>query len=108
MTVSFTVQKFFSFIKPCLLIIDLCSCANGIYSVQSFPVLMSSSLLYIFLLRVSGFMLRSLVHLESSSVQGDKRGSFCIIVHAPVLFDWPHFLKMLFEGLMSGSSILFP
>ena len=41
------------------------------------------------------FMLRSLIHLDLSFVQGDKYGSICILLHADIQLDQHHLLKML-------------
>ena len=40
-------------------------------------------------------MLRSLIHLDLSFVQGDKYGSICILLHADIQLDQHHLLKML-------------
>jgi hypothetical protein len=44
---------------------------------------------------VSGFMLRSLIHLDLSFVQGDKYGSMCILLHEDIQLDRHNLLKML-------------
>ena len=44
---------------------------------------------------VSGFMLRSLIHLNLSFVQGDRYGSIFILLHADIQLDQHHLLKML-------------
>jgi hypothetical protein len=76
--VSFALQKLFSSMRSHLLIVDLSAYANGVLFRKSFPVPMSSRLFLIFssirfffsfLSDISGFMLRSLVHLELSFVQ---------------------------------------
>jgi hypothetical protein len=36
---------------------------------------------------VSGFMLRSLIHLDLSLIESDRYGSICIILHADIKFD---------------------
>ena len=43
---------------------------------------------------VSSFMLRSLIHLDLSFVQGDKHSSICILLHANIQLDHHHWLKM--------------
>ena len=40
-------------------------------------------------------MLRSLVHLYLSFVQGDKYGSICILLHADIQLDQHQLFKML-------------
>jgi hypothetical protein len=44
---------------------------------------------------VSGFMLRSLIHLDLSFVQGDEYGSIFIFLHTDSQLDQHHLLKML-------------
>jgi hypothetical protein len=44
---------------------------------------------------VSGFMLRSLIHLDLSFVHGDKYGSIFIFLHIDCQLDQHHLLKML-------------
>jgi hypothetical protein len=53
---------------------------------------------------VSGLMLRSLIHLELSLVQGNKYGSVCILLNAGIQLDQHYLLKMLsfFPALISG------
>jgi hypothetical protein len=48
---------------------------------------------------VSGFMLRSLIHLDLSFVQSDKYGSTCVLLHVDHQLDQHHLLKMLFPPL---------
>jgi len=43
---------------------------------------------------VSGFMLRSLIHLYWNFVQGDRCGSICILLHADIQLNQHQFLKM--------------
>jgi hypothetical protein len=43
----------------------------------------------------SGFMLRSLIHLDLSFVQGDKYGSTFIFLHTDSQLDQYYLLKML-------------
>jgi hypothetical protein len=40
-------------------------------------------------------MLRSVIHLDLSFVQGDKYKSICISLHVDIQFDQLHLLKML-------------
>ena len=44
---------------------------------------------------VSGFLLRSLIHLDLSFVQGDKYGFIFIFQHTDCYLDQPHLLKVL-------------
>ena len=43
---------------------------------------------------VSGFMLRSLIHLEMSFVRGDEYETICILLHADIQLDQHYLLKM--------------
>ena len=51
--------------------LPLCPCIQG-----------SSPALYSMRISVSGFMWRSLIHLDLSFVQGNKNGSIFILLHA--------------------------
>ena len=42
---------------------------------------------------VSGFMRRSLIHLDLSFIQGEKNGSICILLHANRQSNQHYFLK---------------
>ena len=44
---------------------------------------------------VSGFMWRSLIHLDLRFAQEDKNGSICILLHADHQLNQHHLLKML-------------
>jgi hypothetical protein len=44
---------------------------------------------------ISGFMLKSLIHLDLSSVQADKYESICILLHTDIQLDQQDLLKML-------------
>ena len=44
---------------------------------------------------VSGFMLRSLIHLDLSFVQGDKNRSIFILLYTDSQLDQHHLLKMI-------------
>jgi hypothetical protein len=44
-------------------------------------------------------MLRSLIHLDSSFMQGDGYGSIYILVHADIQLGHHHLFKMLFSIL---------
>ena len=53
---------------------------------------------------VSGFMWRSLIHLDLSFLQGDKNGSIHILLHDNYQLSQHHLLKMLsFFYLRSGT-----
>ena len=55
----------------------------------------SSSLFSSISFSVSGFMWRSLIHLDLSFVQGDKNGLICLLLHANCQLNQHHLLKML-------------
>ena len=74
LTMSFALQKLFSFRRFHLLIVFLSVCATGVIFRKWSPVPMHSSVLPTFSsmrFSVAGFMLRSLVHLNLSFVHGD-------------------------------------
>jgi hypothetical protein len=53
---------------------------------------------------VSGFMWRSLIHLDLSFVQGDKNGFICVLLHADLQLNRHHLLKMLSFFPLDGFS----
>jgi hypothetical protein len=72
--------------------INCWSCAQGI-GVHFRNVPVRSRLFPTFfpiILNISGYMLRSLIHLDLSFVQGYRCGSICLLLHANI-----HLLKML-------------
>ena len=102
--VSFALQKLFSFMRSHV-IVYLSVCATGV------PVRMLSSVpayaklfpTFSFIkFNVTGLMLRYLIHLERSFVQGDKYGSICIILHACIQLCQYCLLQMLFPPLHNG------
>jgi hypothetical protein len=96
--VSFSMQKVFSFIRSNLLIDDLSTCIIGILFRKLSPMTVSSGLFHaFFFIRfiVSGFILRSLIHLELSFELSGKYRSICIFIHAAVQFEQQLLLKML-------------
>ena len=110
MMVSFTIQKLLSFLRSHLWTVDLRACAKGDLFQKSFPVPMSSRLFPLFLLLglvYLGFMLRCLINLELSFVQGDKYGSICILLHVSIPFDQHHLLRMLWMYSSIPDSIWF-
>jgi hypothetical protein len=98
LTVFFALQKLFSFMRSHLSIVDLRAWAIGVLFGKISPVLMCSRLFLTFFsirFSISGFMWRSLIHLDLSFVQGDKNGSICILLHADCELDQHHLLKMM-------------
>jgi len=62
------------------------------------PVPVHSRLFTIFFslrFSISNFILRSMIDLDLSFVYSDKYGSMCILLHAGILLDQHHFLKMV-------------
>jgi hypothetical protein len=83
LTVFLVLQKLFSFMRSHLSIVDLIAWATGILFRKLSLVPMCSRLFSTFSsirFSVSVFMLRSLIHLDLSFVQGDKYGSICTVL----------------------------
>ena len=71
---------------------------NSLYTLNTSPQLVTEEAISYFLLhqiQCIWFMLRSLIHLDQSFVQGNKYGSNCILLHADCQLDQRHLLKML-------------
>ena len=86
--VSFALQKLFNFMRFHLSIVYLRARAIGVLFRKFSPVSMSSRFFPTFSpisFSVSGFMWRSLIHLNLSFVQGDKNGSICTFLET----CWP-------------------
>ena len=95
--VFFDLQKLFSFMKSHLLNVGISGWTVSVLLRKFSPVLMHSRLFPSFSsirFGVYYFMLRSLIHLNLSFVQGDKYGSTCIFLHAYIQVVQHHFLKM--------------
>ena len=87
LTVSFSLQKLLSFRRSHLLIVVLSVCATGVMFRKWSPVLMRSRVCPTFFslrFSVSGFMLRTLNHLDLCFVQGNRFGSICILLHTTI------------------------
>jgi hypothetical protein len=81
-----------------VLIVDLSACAINILFRKSCSVPMSLRVFPTFSsvrCNLSGFMLRPLIHLELITMQGDKYGLICILLHATFKFDQHHLMKVL-------------
>ena len=81
-----------------LSILDLTAQAIAVLFRNFPPVPISSRLFPTFSsisFSVSGFMWRSLIHLDLSFVQGDKNGSIWILLHANHKLSQHHLLKIL-------------
>jgi hypothetical protein len=94
----FALQKLSSFMSSCLSILDIRAWAIGVLfrKFPPMPWVWGSFPLYLLLdFSVSGFMLRSLTHLDLSFVQGDKYGSIFIFLHTDYQLDQHHLLTML-------------
>jgi hypothetical protein len=98
LTVSFALQKLCNFMRSHLSILDLTAQAIAVLFRNFYPVPISLRLFPTFSsinFSVSGLMWRSLIHLDLSSVQGDKNGSICILLHDNRQLCLHHLLKML-------------
>jgi hypothetical protein len=125
LTLSFVLQRLLSFMRAHLLILDPSSWAIGVLFRKLSPVPMSSRLFANFSsirFSVSGFTLRSLIHLDLSFMRDDKYG---IYLHSstyrqPVrlapfdgdtlivpLYCFGFFVKNQVCGFISESSIWF-
>jgi hypothetical protein len=96
--VSFALQKLCNFMRSHLLILALQAQAIAVLFRNFSRVPISSRLFFTFSsinFSVSGFMWRSLTHLELSFVQGVKNGSICILLHDNRQLCLHHLLKML-------------
>jgi len=84
LNMSFVLQKLSSFMRSHLSILDLRAWAIGVLFRKCTPLRMSSRLFPTFSsirFSVSGFMLRSLIHLDLSFVQGDEYRSIFIFLY---------------------------
>ena len=98
LTVSFALQRLSSFLRSHLIIVDLSAWAIGVLFRTLSPVQVHSRLFLTFCsirFSVSGFMLRSLIHLHLRFVQRDSYRSICIFLYALIQLDQHHLLKML-------------
>ena len=98
LTVSFALQKICNFMSSHLSILYLIAQAIGVLLRNLPPVSISSRLfptVSSISFRVSGFMWRSLIHLDLSIVQRDKNGSIHIILHSNCQLSQHHLLKSL-------------
>ena len=109
MTVSFALQKLFSFVRSHLSIVNLRTCANSVR--KSFTAPMSASLFPTFSsirFSVSCFIFGIPFHLELSLVWSDYYGSIYNLLHANIKFDWYHLLKVVSFFQISLSIIKCP
>jgi len=100
LTVSFALWKFlFLWGSICQLLIDHRAWVTGDLFRIFFPVWIclryfptDSSIRF----SVFGFMLKSLIHLDSNILKSDKYGRIFILLHIDCWLDQHHFLKMLY------------
>jgi hypothetical protein len=96
--ISFAVQKLFSLMQCDLFIVSLRCWAFGVLFRNSFPIPICSSVFptacwnYF---KVSGFLLRSLIHFELILVQGERQGSNFSLLCMDIQFSQQHLLKRL-------------
>jgi hypothetical protein len=84
LTVSFALQKLFNFMRSRLSILYLKAKAIAVLfrNFSSVPISFRISPTFSSInFSVSGFMWRSLMQVDFSFVQGDKKGSICILLH---------------------------
>ena len=95
LTVSFVLQKLFSFMRSHFLKVDLHAQAIRVLFSKLSPVPMCSRQFPTFSsvrLSISLLIMRSLIHLNLNFVQGDRYGSICILLHADIQH---HLFKIL-------------
>ena len=93
LTVSFALQTLFCFMRSHLSIVDLRAWVIGDLFRKISPVLICSRLFPTFSsirYSISGFMWKSLIHLNVSFVQGDKSGSIWILLQADCHLNQHH------------------
>ena len=98
LTVSFALQKLCNFMRSHLSILDLITQTIDVLFRNFSPVPIASRLFPTFSsinFTVSGFMWRSLIHLDWSFIQGDKNGSIYILLHDNHQLCQHHLLTML-------------
>jgi hypothetical protein len=97
-TISFVVQKIFKFMKFHLSILSLSCWAAGVLLRKSLPIPIASRVfpdLSWTSFRVSGLMLRSLIHFELILVQGDRHVSSFSFLQTDNHFSQQNLLKRL-------------
>jgi hypothetical protein len=108
--VSFALQKLCNFMRSHLSILDLTAQAIVVLFRNFSPVPISSRLFPTFSsinFSVSGFMWRSLIHLDLTLVQGDRDGSIRILLQDNRQLCQHQLLKMLtFFPLVGFSSLV--
>ena len=93
-----SLTEHFRFMRSHLLIVNLYGVLFwklSIVPVSSKPFLTFSSIRF----GVSGFMLRCLIHLDLSFVQGDNYEYICTLLHVDIQLSQDHLLKMLSSPL---------
>ena len=98
LTVSYTLQKLYKFMRPQRSILDLTAQAIATLFRNISPVCLSLRLFPTFSsisFNVSVFMWSSLTHLDLNFVQGDKNGSIRILLHDTFQVIQHYLLKML-------------
>ena len=99
LTVSFALQKLFSFERSYLFTGVLSVCATGVTFRKWSPVPMRLSVLPIFFsvkFSMIEYILRSLIHLNLRFMHGDRYGYIFILLHVDTQFFQQHLLKMLY------------
>ena len=97
LTVSFALQKLFSFMKYHFSMVDLRAWVSGILFRKFSPLPVFSRVFPTFSsirCSVSDLILRSLIYLDLSFVQGDKYRPICILLHVDCQLEQHHLSKM--------------
>jgi hypothetical protein len=97
-TISFVVWKLFNLVKSHLSILSLSCWATGVLLRKSLPILITSRVFPAHSctnFRVSGLILRSLIHFDLILVQGDKHGSSFSFMQTDNHFSQQRLLKRL-------------
>ena len=98
LTVSFALQKLFSFRRSHLLTVSLSACAAGVIFRKWYSVPTCSSVFPTFSsirFSVVGFMLRSLIHLYLSFVHAGRYWCILILLHVDIQLCQYHLLNVL-------------
>jgi hypothetical protein len=106
LTVSFALQKLCC-MRAHLSIPDLTAEAIGVLFRNFFPGSIYSRFSPTFSstsVSISGFLLKSFIHLDLNFVQGNKNGSICILLQANWQLSQHHLLKMLSFFPLDGFS----
>ena len=100
---SFALHKFSSFMRCHLSILDIRAWSIGVLFMKFLSVPKISRLFFTFFsigFSTSGFMLRSLIHVYLSFVQGNKYVFIITFLHRDIQLYQPHLLEMLYFSIL--------